>query len=113
MTGQYAIELPNKVKFKGGESLQVIAIDKAGNQSAALEIIVEDTTPPVMPKIDSFTTESKQLTGITEPGAVVNVQLPTGEKLSIKADDKGAFALGVSGIVVSLTMIIIGDVSLP
>ncbi|PTK90710.1 hypothetical protein BUZ03_07605 [Staphylococcus gallinarum] len=98
--GQYAIELPNKVKFKGGESLQVIAIDKAGNQSAALEIIVEDTTPPVMPKIDSFTTESKQLTGITEPGAVVNVQLPTGEKLSIKADDKGAFAIDLpSGLV--------------
>ncbi|MCD8844663.1 Ig-like domain-containing protein [Staphylococcus gallinarum] len=98
--GQYTIELPNKVKFKGGESLQVIAIDKAGNQSAALEIIVEDTTPPVMPKIDSFTTESKQLTGITEPGAVVNVQLPTGEKLSIKADDKGAFAIDLpSGLV--------------
>ncbi|PTL17969.1 hypothetical protein BUZ08_03395 [Staphylococcus gallinarum] len=98
--GQYTIELPNKVKFKGGESLQVIAIDKAGNQSAALEIIVDDTTPPVMPKIDSFTTESKQLTGITEPGAVVNVQLPTGEKLSIKADDKGAFAIDLpSGLV--------------
>lgn len=98
--GQYTIELPNKVKFKGGESLQVIATDKAGNQSAALEIIVEDTTPPVMPKIDSFTTESKQLTGITEPDAVVNVQLPTSEKLSIKADDKGAFAIDLpSGLV--------------
>ncbi|MEB7039869.1 Ig-like domain-containing protein, partial [Staphylococcus gallinarum] len=98
--GQYTIELPNKVKFKGGESLQVIATDKAGNQTAALEIIVEDTTPPVMPKIDSFTTESKQLTGITEPDAVVNVQLPTSEKLSIKADDKGAFAIDLpSGLV--------------
>ncbi|MCD8900978.1 LPXTG cell wall anchor domain-containing protein [Staphylococcus gallinarum] len=98
--GQYTIELPNKVKFKGGESLQVIAIDKAGNQSAAVEIVVVDTTPPVMPKVDSFTTESKQLTGITEPGAVVNVQLPTGEKLSIKADDKGAFAIDLpSGLV--------------
>lgn len=98
--GQYTIELPNKVKFKGGESLQVIATDKAGNQSAAVEIVVVDTTPPVMPKVDSFTTESKQLTGITEPGAVVNVQLPTGEKLSIKADDKGAFAIDLpSGLV--------------
>ncbi|SUM35306.1 putative biofilm-associated protein [Staphylococcus gallinarum] len=83
--GQYTIELPNKVKFKGGESLQVIATDKADNQTAALEIIVEDTTPPVMPKIDSFTTESKQLTGITEPDAVVNVQLPTSEKIIYKS----------------------------
>ncbi|MCD8794226.1 Ig-like domain-containing protein [Staphylococcus gallinarum] len=98
--GDFTVSIPNKVKFKGGESLQVIAIDKAGNQSAALEIIVEDTTTPVMSKIDSFTTESKQLTGITEPGAVVNVQLPTGEKLSIKADDKGAFAIDLpSGLV--------------
>ncbi|PTL11437.1 hypothetical protein BUZ15_00005, partial [Staphylococcus gallinarum] len=98
--GKYVIDLPNKVIFNGGENIKIVSTDKAGNMSLPLILMVKDTTPPVMPKIDSFTTESKQLTGITEPDAVVNAQLPTGEKLSVKADNKGAFVIDLpSGLV--------------
>ena len=98
--GNYVIDLPNKVNFNGGENIKIISTDKAGNMPLPLIMTVVDTTPPVLPKIDSFTTENKQLTGVTEPDAVVNVLLPTGENLSVKADDKGVFVINLpSGIV--------------
>ncbi|OAW16215.1 putative Ig domain-containing protein, partial [Staphylococcus epidermidis] len=49
--GNYHIQIPSETTLKGGQPLQVIAIDKAGNKSEATTTNVIDTTAPEQPTI--------------------------------------------------------------
>ena len=48
---EYSIDIPSNTKFKGGEQLKVISIDKSFNTSEEKVINVADVTPPKEPVV--------------------------------------------------------------
>ncbi|WP_049390033.1 putative Ig domain-containing protein, partial [Staphylococcus epidermidis] len=79
--GNYHIQIPSETTLKGGQPLQVIAIDKAGNKSEATTTNVIDTTAPEQPTINKVTENSTEVSGRGEPGTVVEVTFPDGNKV--------------------------------
>ena len=61
--GNYHIQIPSETTLKGGQPLQVIAIDKAGNKSEATTTNVIDTTAPEQPTINKVTENSTEVSG--------------------------------------------------
>ncbi|MDQ7181376.1 putative Ig domain-containing protein, partial [Staphylococcus epidermidis] len=61
--GNYHIQIPSETTLKGGQPLQVIAIDKAGNKSEATTTNVIDTTAPEQPTINKVTENSTEVNG--------------------------------------------------
>ncbi|MEJ7250327.1 Ig-like domain-containing protein, partial [Staphylococcus epidermidis] len=84
--GNYHIQIPSETTLKGGQPLQVIAIDKAGNKSEATTTNVIDTTAPEQPTINKVTENSTEVSGRGEPGTVVEVTFPDGNKVEGKVD---------------------------
>ncbi|RIN44569.1 Ig-like domain-containing protein, partial [Staphylococcus succinus] len=91
--GNYSIDLPENEKYKGGEVLQVTAIDASGNESEEREVVVEDKTPPRVPTVNQVTSEDTEVSGTAEPGATVKVTLPSGQELTTEADDEGNYTI--------------------
>ncbi|MCD8855324.1 putative Ig domain-containing protein, partial [Staphylococcus epidermidis] len=79
--GNYHIQVPSETTLKGGQPLQVIAIDKAGNKSELTTTTVIDTTAPEQPTINKVTENSTEVSGRGEPGTVVEVTFPDGNKV--------------------------------
>lgn len=91
--GNYEAFIPLQL---AGTRLQVVAIDNADNHSEATEIIVKDTTPPSPPTVNDFSDHSTMVSGWTEPGAKVKVQV--GKKI---IGEKSAGKDGKYGIVIA------------
>ncbi|WP_393958027.1 putative Ig domain-containing protein, partial [Staphylococcus epidermidis] len=79
--GNYHIQVPSETTLKGGQPLQVIAIDKAGNKSESTTTTVIDTTAPEQPTINKVTENSTEVSGRGEPGTIVEVTFPDGNKV--------------------------------
>lgn len=73
--------------------MNVYAIDASGNVSLPTYIRVLDVTAPEEPIVNPITSESTQITGTTEPGATIKVELPYGTVLTGKADDQGDYTI--------------------
>ncbi|MEX3434640.1 putative Ig domain-containing protein [Staphylococcus epidermidis] len=93
--GNYHIQIPSETTLKGGQPLQVIAIDKAGNKSEATTTNVIDTTAPEQPTINKVTEISTEVSGRGEPGTVVEVTFPDGNKVEGKVDSDGNYHIQI------------------
>ncbi|WP_408023196.1 putative Ig domain-containing protein [Staphylococcus epidermidis] len=93
--GNYHIQIPSETTLKGGQPLQVIAIDKAGNKSEATTTNVIDTTAPEQPTINKVTENSTEVNGRGEPGTVVEVTFPDGNKVEGKVDSDGNYHIQI------------------
>ncbi|MCQ8157593.1 putative Ig domain-containing protein [Staphylococcus epidermidis] len=93
--GNYHIQIPSETTLKGGQPLQVIAIDKAGNKSEATTTNVIDTTAPEQPTINKVTENSTEVSGRVEPGTVVEVTFPDGNKVEGKVDSDGNYHIQI------------------
>nr|WP_241956695.1 putative Ig domain-containing protein [Staphylococcus epidermidis] len=93
--GNYHIQIPSETTLKGGQPLQVIAIDKAGNKSEATTTNVIDTTAPEQPTINKVTENSTEVSGRGEPGTVVEVTFPDGNKVEGKVDSDGNYHIQI------------------
>ncbi|MCD8921551.1 YSIRK-type signal peptide-containing protein, partial [Staphylococcus gallinarum] len=92
-SGNFEILLPSYIKFIGGEKIDLSATSQPGNFALSTSIIVQDATAPEPPTVNEFTDTSTQLSGTTEAGAIVNVELPDGSELSGLADDQGNYTI--------------------
>ncbi|WP_436856022.1 Ig-like domain-containing protein, partial [Staphylococcus caeli] len=54
-----------------------------------------DETAPTAPTMDEFTSNDSQITGQAEPNSTVEVTFPTGQKVSVQADDQGHYTVKV------------------
>ncbi|WP_248133632.1 putative Ig domain-containing protein [Staphylococcus epidermidis] len=93
--GNYHIQVPSETTLKGGQPLQVIAIDKAGNKSETTTTTVIDTTAPEQPTINKVTENSTEVSGRGEPGTIVEVTFPDGNKVEGKVDSDGNYHIQV------------------
>ncbi|MEL1144711.1 putative Ig domain-containing protein [Staphylococcus epidermidis] len=93
--GNYHIQIPSETTLKGGQPLQVIAIDKAGNKSEATTTNVIDTTAPEQPTINKVTENSTEVSGRGEPETVVEVTFPDGNKVEGKVDSDGNYHIQI------------------
>ncbi|MCG1109561.1 putative Ig domain-containing protein [Staphylococcus epidermidis] len=93
--GNYHIQIPSETTLKGGQPLQVIAIDKAGNKSEATTTNVIDTTATEQPTINKVTENSTEVSGRGEPGTVVEVTFPDGNKVEGKVDSDGNYHIQI------------------
>ncbi|MCV7445984.1 putative Ig domain-containing protein [Staphylococcus epidermidis] len=93
--GNYHIQVPSETTLKGGQPLQVIAIDKAGNKSESTTTTVIDTTAPEQPTINKVTENSTEVSGRGEPGTIVEVTFPDGNKVEGKVDNDGNYHIQV------------------
>ena len=93
--GNYHIQVPSETTLKGGQPLQVIAIDKAGNKSESTTTNVIDTTAPEQPTINKVTENSTEVSGRGEPGTVVEVTFPDGNKVEGKVDSDGNYHIQI------------------
>ncbi|WP_436856013.1 Ig-like domain-containing protein, partial [Staphylococcus caeli] len=82
------VKVPEKALNSGGE-VTAKASDTAGNESAVTTKDVADEAAPMAPTMDEFTSNDKQITGEAEPGSTVEITFPTGEKVSVQADNQG------------------------
>ncbi|WP_166805825.1 Ig-like domain-containing protein [Jeotgalibacillus sp. R-1-5s-1] len=98
--GAYAVEIPMQ---KAGTVLTITATDEAGNVSEELTVTVTNTL-----KVDEVTVHSKEVTGKTEAGAVVTVELGSkNNKRTAKADQDGSFSVKIpkqhAGTILTIT----------
>ncbi|WP_233266556.1 putative Ig domain-containing protein [Staphylococcus epidermidis] len=93
--GNYHIQIPSETTLKGGQPLQVIAIDKAGNKSESSTTNVIDTTAPEKPTINKVTENSTEVSGRGEPRTVVEVTFPDGNKVEGKVDSDGNYHIQI------------------
>ena len=93
--GNYHIQVPSETTLKGGQPLQVIAIDKAGNKSETTTTTVIDTTAPEQPTINKVTENSTEVSGRGEPGTIVEVTFPDGNKVEGKVDSDGNYHIQI------------------
>ncbi|KAB2865931.1 MAG: DUF4175 domain-containing protein, partial [Exiguobacterium chiriqhucha] len=86
--GVYAVAIP---KQEAGTVLTITATDESGNVSEALKVTVTSVL-----KVDEVTTQSKALSGKTEAGATVTVNLNgKNNKRTVTADQDGAFTVKI------------------
>ncbi|WP_436855999.1 Ig-like domain-containing protein, partial [Staphylococcus caeli] len=92
--GRYTVDVPTNALNSGGE-VTAKAIDVAGNESEVTTKDVADETAPTAPIMDEFTSNDSQITGQAEPGSTVEITFPTGQKVSVQADDQGHYTVKV------------------
>ncbi|MGM0843730.1 MAG: Ig-like domain-containing protein [Bacillota bacterium] len=88
--GSFAVAIP---KQKGGTVLEVKATDTSGNVSEKTIVVVKDVTAPVPPEVHEVTDKETNVTGITEPSAVVEVRKSGSVIGSREADKDGKFSV--------------------
>jgi len=86
--GAFSIKI---AKQKDGTELSITSIDASHNISEAVEIMVEDATPPILFKVDEITDHTTVVSGLTEPGATVRVYSRYMNSEGSKADKNGRF----------------------
>lgn len=94
--GNFKIKL-NK-NFVVGTEGKVTATGISGKESEIVTFTVIDNTPPSVPKLNKFTDQDSQLSGLTEPGALVDVYLEeTGTNKEYRyqgtSDEAGEFTI--------------------
>ncbi|SLJ85273.1 Ig-like domain-containing protein [Psychrobacter sp. DAB_AL43B] len=94
--GNYEVDTSD-TPLVDGETITVTATDKAGNESEPTDIVAEDTTAPDAPTAE-INPEGTLITGSTEPGATVNVDI-NGDGVpdyTVTADDDGNYKIDTS-----------------
>ncbi|HHP0319928.1 Ig-like domain-containing protein [Acinetobacter baumannii] len=91
VTGKYSVTLDKA--YLNGESLNVMAADKAGNATVPKTIVASDTTAPSS-LIATIDASGKVVTGVTEANAVVTVKNTAGTVVGTgTADATGKYSI--------------------
>ncbi|MEB7858921.1 Ig-like domain-containing protein, partial [Staphylococcus xylosus] len=93
--GNYTIAIPDEVDLVGGEEIQVISTDDAGNETAPVATTVTDVTAPDAPTVNEVTSEATSVSGTAEPGSTVTVTFPDGTTATGTADDQGNYTVDI------------------
>ncbi|MBF0811982.1 YSIRK-type signal peptide-containing protein, partial [Staphylococcus xylosus] len=93
--GNYTIAIPDEVDLVGGEEIQVISTDDAGNETAPVATTVTDVTAPEAPTVNEVTSEATSVSGTAEPGSTVTVTFPDGTTATGTADDQGNYTVDI------------------
>ncbi|MCU5746297.1 Ig-like domain-containing protein [Staphylococcus sp. SQ8-PEA] len=93
--GNYKVDIPESVKLKGGETLEVSARDKAGNTSETTLAPVADKSAPEAPTANQVNSNDSQVHGEAEPGSTVKVTFPGGQEGSATADNNGHYSVDI------------------
>ncbi|WP_207888499.1 Ig-like domain-containing protein, partial [Pseudomonas sp. 30_B] len=107
--GKWSYEAPaGKDLSEGEHDITLTVTDVAGNTSEMSDpfVVIVDTTAPDAPAVwldpdsdtgikgDDITSDTKPtIDGKTEPGAEITVVFPTGESITVTADDKGDWSV--------------------
>jgi hypothetical protein len=86
--GSFSVTIPVQ---PAGTSLSITAKDAARNESDAMQVTVQDKTPPTVPKVSEVNDQSTAVTGTTDAG--VKVEVKSGETIlgTAIADENGTF----------------------
>ena len=93
--GNFSVEIPKDANLKGGEQLNVVAIDDNDNTSAPTSVTVGDKTAPDAPTVDDVKSTDKTVTGEAEPGSTVKVSFPGNKTGTATADDNGKYTVEI------------------
>ncbi|MED1863937.1 Ig-like domain-containing protein [Fictibacillus nanhaiensis] len=88
--GSFNIQIPVQ---KAGTKLSVTATDKAGNKSAAQEVVVSDATNPEKPVANEVTDKSTSIKGNAEVDSTVSVKKGTFKIGSTIVKEDGTFSI--------------------
>lgn len=80
---------------EAGSELSISAIDEAENVSNATVVTVNDVTPPGAPTVDPIGDQTTEVTGLTEPGAIVRIKASGEELGSAYAGESGFFKVNI------------------
>ncbi|MDM5228361.1 Ig-like domain-containing protein [Cytobacillus sp. NJ13] len=89
--GAIIIEIPVQ---QAGTKLKILATDRNGNKGEAIELAVQDVTPPGKPAVDKITDQSEQITGAAEKESEVIVKVKTNSWRGI-VDEEGKFSINI------------------
>ncbi|MFJ8236857.1 Ig-like domain-containing protein [Ureibacillus sp. NPDC094379] len=101
--GKFQVNIP---ETKAGTLLKIVSVDGV-KESAIVNTIVKDVTPPSQPNIDSINNKSTLITGKSEPNITGIIKTATGN-YSIQTDSTGYFSQKIpvqnAGSILSITM---------
>lgn len=83
-------------KLREGISITIYSKNEEGRESGNLGTTVQDVTPPMMPILDTVTSESLQISGKTEANAKVTIKLMSRNIGDTLADQNGVFKFSIS-----------------
>ncbi|MEI4829875.1 Ig-like domain-containing protein [Bacillus sp. FJAT-53711] len=90
--GAFTISIPVQ---KAETELVITATDQAGNTSEETKVTVKDMTAPSKPEVHAVTDKTTEVTGKTEPNAVVSIFVNTTQIGSAAADKDGNFTVQI------------------
>ncbi|RIN02302.1 Ig-like domain-containing protein [Staphylococcus shinii] len=93
--GNYRIAIPDEVDLVGGEEIQVISTDDAGNETAPVVTTVTDVTAPDAPTVKDVTSEDAQVRGTAEANSTVTITFPDGTTATGTTDDQGNYTVNI------------------
>ncbi|MCY1565070.1 Ig-like domain-containing protein [Staphylococcus pettenkoferi] len=93
--GNFSVDIPKEANLKGGEQLNVVAVDDNDNTSAPTSVTVGDKTAPDAPTVDDVKSTDKTVTGEAEPGSTVKVSFPGNKTGTATADDNGKYTVEI------------------
>ncbi|MGW7940631.1 Ig-like domain-containing protein, partial [Staphylococcus xylosus] len=93
--GNYTIAIPDEVDLVGGEEIQVISTDDAGNETAPVATTVTDVTAPDAPIVNDVTSEDAQVTGTAEANSTITVIFKDGTAATGTTDDQGNYTVNI------------------
>ncbi|MGV3274772.1 Ig-like domain-containing protein, partial [Staphylococcus sp. 11261D007BR] len=95
-SGQYRENISDIGPFAGNESIEVTAIDAAGNTSEKATTTVIDKTPPDAPNVDAIQSTDNTIKGTAEPNSTVTVRFPDQSTQTATANEQGAFEFDIT-----------------
>ncbi|WP_436944971.1 Ig-like domain-containing protein, partial [Staphylococcus xylosus] len=93
--GNYTIAISDEVDLVGGEEIQVISTDDAGNETAPVATTVTDVTAPDAPIVNDVTSEDAQVTGTAEANSTITVIFKDGTTATGTTDDQGNYTVNI------------------
>ena len=93
--GNFSVDIPKDANLKGGEQLNVVAVDDDHNTSAPTSVTVGDKTAPDAPTVEDVNSTDKTVTGTAEPGSTVKVSFPGNKTGTATADDQGNYTVDI------------------
>jgi hypothetical protein len=103
--GNFTVTIPQQ---KANTKISVTATDTAKNSSPETIVTVSDNTAPAIPTVNAVSDKSKEVTGMTEVGAIVTVTIGSAKYTAPSAaDSKGNYKVIIplqkAGVKISVT----------
>ncbi|MGW7929889.1 Ig-like domain-containing protein, partial [Staphylococcus xylosus] len=93
--GNFTVAIPEDEALQGGETIQAISTDDAGNETAPVATTVTDVTAPDAPIVNDVTSEDAQVTGTAEANSTITVIFKDGTAATGTTDDQGNYTVNI------------------